>query len=122
MRTIGLRIVLESPPAARDSQFAGFPSPAGTPKTLCGQQQPHPDRSRFFRFPADTHVTENLIPLEHTAAEIHAAVSGDEQIEMLSENIMIYVKEFGNLNKSNVLIDNAYIGMFIEELRREFNF
>ena len=67
-------------------------------------------------------VTENLIPLEHTAAEIHAAVSGDEQIEMLSENIMIYVKEFGNLNKSNVLIDNAYIGMFIEELRREFNF
>lgn len=67
-------------------------------------------------------VTENLIPLEHTAAEIHAAASGDEQIEMLSENIMMYVKEFGNLNKSNVLIDNAYIGTFIEELRREFNF
>lgn len=67
-------------------------------------------------------VTENLIPLEHTAAEIHAAASGDEQIEMLSENIMMYVKEFGNLNKSNVLIDNAYIATFIEELRREFNF
>lgn len=65
-------------------------------------------------------VTENLIPLEHTAAEIHSAVSGDEQIEMLSENIMMYVKEFGNLNKSNIVIDNAYIGMFIDDLRREF--
>lgn len=57
-------------------------------------------------------VTENLIPLEHTAAEIHSAASGDEQIKMLSENIMMYVKEFGNLNKSNILIDNTYIGAF----------
>lgn len=67
-------------------------------------------------------VTENLIPLEHTAAEIHSAASGDEQIKMLSENIMMYVKEFGNLNKSNILIDNTYIGAFIDELKREFNF
>lgn len=67
-------------------------------------------------------VSENLIPLEHSPAEIHAAPSGDEQIELLSENLMMYVKEFGNLNKSNVLIDNSYIGTFIDDLRREFNF
>ncbi len=65
-------------------------------------------------------VSENLIPLEHSAAEIHAVPSGDEQITMLSENIMLYIKEFGNTNKSNVLIDNDYIGRFIEDLKREF--
>lgn len=67
-------------------------------------------------------VAEDLIPLEHSPAEIHAATSGDEQIEMLSENLMMYVKEFGNLNKSNAVIDNSYIGAFIDDLRREFGF
>lgn len=67
-------------------------------------------------------VTENLVPLEHSAAEIHSATSGDEQIDMLSENLMLYVKEFGNLNKSNVIIDNSYIGIFIDELRKEFGY
>lgn len=67
-------------------------------------------------------VTENLIPLEHTPAEIHAASSGDEQIQLLGENIMMYVKEFGNMNKSNVVIDNQYIGTFIETLRKEFGY
>lgn len=67
-------------------------------------------------------VSENLIPLEHTVAEIHSAASGDDQIEMLSENIMLYVKEFGNLNKSNILIDNVYIGKFIDDLKKEFSF
>lgn len=67
-------------------------------------------------------VAENLIPTEHTASEIHSATSGDEQITMLSENIMLYVKEFGNLNKSNAIIDNAYIGAFIDNLRREFSY
>ena len=67
-------------------------------------------------------VTENLIPLEHSESEIHAAADGDEQISMLSENIMMFVKEFGNLNKSNVQIDNAYIGAFIERLQQEFGY
>ena len=66
--------------------------------------------------------TENLTLLEHTAAEIHSATSGDEQIDLLSENIMLYVKEFGNLNKSNIVLDNAYIGTFIDNLRKEFSF
>lgn len=67
-------------------------------------------------------VTENLIPLEHTPSEIHSAGSGEEQLEMLSENIMLYINEFGNLNKSNVVIDNKYIGDFIDNLRKEFGY
>lgn len=68
-------------------------------------------------------VTENLIPLEHTAAEIHNAISGEEQqIEFLSENIMLYVKEFGNLNRFNRTIDNNYIGEFIDDLCKEFKY
>ncbi len=66
--------------------------------------------------------TENLIPMEHAPAEIHAAGSGEEQTSLLSENIMLYVKEFGNLNKSNATIDNAYIGAFIDDLRKEFGY
>lgn len=67
-------------------------------------------------------VTENLIASEHTISEIHSATTGDEQIELLSENLMLYIKEFGNLNKSNVAIDNKYIGKFIDDLRKEFNY
>lgn len=67
-------------------------------------------------------VTENLVPLEHSENDIFAAGSGDEQISMLSENIMLYVKEFGNLNKSNVQIDNAYVGSFIDNLRKAFSY
>ena len=67
-------------------------------------------------------VTENLVASEHTVAEIHSAPTGDEQIGLLSENLMLYVKEFGNLNKSNVTIDNEYIGKFIDDLRKEFNY
>ena len=52
----------------------------------------------------------------------HSVVSGDERIEMLSENIMMYVKEFGNLNKSNIVIDNAYIGNFIDILIKVFDY
>lgn len=67
-------------------------------------------------------VTENLVASEHTAYEIHSATTGDEQVELLSENLMLYIKEFGNLNKSNVTIDNEYIGKFINDLRKEFNY
>ena len=67
-------------------------------------------------------VTENLVPLEHVVSEIHSAGSGEEQIELLSENIMLYVKEFGNLTKSNATIDNEYIGKFLDDLRKEFGY
>ena len=50
------------------------------------------------------------------------AGSGEEQVTLLSENIMLYVKEFGNLTKSNATIDNEYVGKFIDELRKEFSY
>lgn len=67
-------------------------------------------------------VTENLVPIEHSPSEIHSALSGDEQIIFLSENIMLYIKEFGNLTKSNAVIDNAYVGKFVDDLRKEFGY
>lgn len=67
-------------------------------------------------------ASENLVPLEHSTAEISSAGNGEEQISLLSENIMLYVKEFGNLTKSNATIDNAYIGKFIDDLRKEFGY
>lgn len=36
--------------------------------------------------------------------------------------VMLYVKEFGNLTKSNATIDNEYVGKFIDELRKEFSY
>ena len=67
-------------------------------------------------------VTESLVPLEHLPADIASAANGEEQIELLSENIMLYVKEFGSLTKSNAIIDNEYIGKFIDELRKAFGY
>lgn len=67
-------------------------------------------------------VTENLVANEHTVSEIHSASTGDEQIRLLSENLILYVKEFGNLNKSNMTIDNDYIGKFIDDLRKEYHY
>ena len=65
-------------------------------------------------------TSENLISKEHTVFDIHLAQTDEEKISMLGENIMLYVKEFGNLNKSNSIIDNEYVGKFIDDLRKEF--
>lgn len=67
-------------------------------------------------------VMENLVPIEHSPSEIHSAAGEDAQVELLSENIMLYIKEFGNLTKSNATIDNAYIGKFVDDLRKEFGY
>ncbi|MCM1037983.1 MAG: AAA family ATPase [Ruminococcus sp.] len=67
-------------------------------------------------------VTESLVSLEHLPSEIHSAGSEDEQVALLSENVMLYIKEFGNLTKLNVIIDNEYIGKFIDDLCKEFKY
>lgn len=67
-------------------------------------------------------TAENLLGMEHTVSEIKEATSGDEQIKMMSENIMLYVKEFGNMNKSNIVIDNEYVGSFINSLCSEMGY
>ncbi|MFS0594432.1 AAA family ATPase [Cytobacillus horneckiae] len=65
---------------------------------------------------------EDLASLEHTEKEIKRASTVDEKLNLLAENIMLYVKEFGNKNKSGEIINNEYIGNFIEKLRVEFSY
>ncbi len=64
---------------------------------------------------------EDLKALEHTKTDIHAATDRD-RIKMLGENIMLYVKHFGEENASGVVIDNAYIANAIEDLCAELGF
>lgn len=65
---------------------------------------------------------ENLTPTEHTAEEIHTAPDRDSQLGLLSENLMLYIKEFGNRNRDGEIIGNEYISNFVEELRTEFGY
>jgi len=63
---------------------------------------------------------EDLISVEHSFKDIKAAPDRETQIKLLSDNIMLYVKEFGNVNKDGKTINNEYIGEFVENLRIEF--
>lgn len=57
---------------------------------------------------------EDLIKNEHSANDISNA--GDTRISLLGENIMMYVKHFGESNSAGEVIDNNYIANFIEDL------
>lgn len=61
-------------------------------------------------------TVEDLIALEHTPADIQAESDQKRRLHMLSENIMLYIKEFGGLNKNGSRIDNEYVGKFIDEI------
>lgn len=65
---------------------------------------------------------ENLAAVEHTAAEIHAAADRDTQITFLSDNLMLYINEFGNKNAAGETINNEHITGFVESLRTEFHY
>lgn len=58
---------------------------------------------------------EDLIQHEHSCEEI-AAAEGNERVSLLAENIMLYVKHFGENNENGERIDNAYVARFIESL------
>lgn len=60
--------------------------------------------------------------VEHSVNEIYAAPDRDEQIKLISENIMLYIKEFGNVNANGDTINNEYISNFVEELRIKFHY
>ena len=66
--------------------------------------------------------TDDLKEQEHTVAEINSASDADTRNGMISDNIMLYAKEFGNKNAAGEVIDNQYIGEFIEGLTREFGY
>ncbi len=65
---------------------------------------------------------EDLKAIEHTPSEIRDAADRGEQVRFISENIMLYAKEFGNITKSGMRIDNDYVGAFIEEVRTKIGY
>ncbi|CAN7754090.1 AAA family ATPase [Paenibacillus sp. LjRoot56] len=65
---------------------------------------------------------EDLISAEYSVADIKAAPDRGNQIKLLGENIMLFVKEFGNANKDGNTINNEYVGGFLENLRKEFKY
>lgn len=65
---------------------------------------------------------EDLIQAEHTIDAIFAEQDSDERIRMLADNIMVYTKEFGSMSKFGIIIDNDYVGGFVENLIVKFGF
>lgn len=65
---------------------------------------------------------EELIQTEHTVDAIFAEQDTTERLRMLADNIMVYAKEFGSMSKFGTIIDNAYVGTFIENLIVKFCF
>ena len=52
----------------------------------------------------------------------NAVSDPDMRNSMIGDNIMLYAKEFGNKNRAGAVIDNQYIGEFVESLTREFGY
>lgn len=65
---------------------------------------------------------EDLIAIEHTPSEIRDATERGERVRFISDNIMLYVKEFGNMTRAGKRIDNEYVGTFIEEVRTKIGY
>lgn len=65
---------------------------------------------------------EDLKAIEHTSSEIESATDRKERIRFISDNIMLYAKEFGNMTISGKRIDNEYVGNFIEDVRTKIGY
>lgn len=65
---------------------------------------------------------EELIQAEHTVDAIFAEQDTNEKIRMLADNIMVYTKEFGKTSKFGTIINNDYVGGFVERLIEKFGF
>lgn len=65
---------------------------------------------------------EDLIAIEHTPSEIRDATDRGERVRFISDNIMLYAKEFGNMTRAGKRIDNEYVGTFIEEVRTKIGY
>lgn len=64
---------------------------------------------------------EDLKANEHSCTDIKNAADGD-RIKLVAENIMLYVKHFGENNATGVPIDNNYIAEFTEKLCDELGY
>lgn len=65
---------------------------------------------------------EDLKAIEHTPSEIRDTADRGERVHFISDNIMLYAKEFGNMTRSGKRIDNEYVGTFIEEVRTKIGY
>ena len=65
---------------------------------------------------------EDLIASEHTPSEIRDATDRGECVRFISDNIMLYAKEFGNMTREGKRIDNEYVGTFVEEVRTKIGY
>lgn len=65
---------------------------------------------------------EDLKAIEHTPSEVRDATDRGERVSFISDNIMLYAKEFGNMTRSGKRIDNEYVGTFIEEVRTKIGY
>ncbi len=65
---------------------------------------------------------EDLIVIEHTPSEIRDATDRGERVRFISDNIMLYAKEFGNMTRAGKRIDNEYVGTFVEEVRTKIGY
>lgn len=65
---------------------------------------------------------EGLAAGEYGPRQVADAPDRAQQLEMLSDNLMLYVKEFGARTKNGEVIDNAYIGGWIEKLCSECHY
>ena len=64
---------------------------------------------------------EDLKANEHSCTDIKNAADED-RIKLVAENIMLYVKHFGENNATGVPIDNNYIAEFTEKLCDELGY
>ena len=59
---------------------------------------------------------ENLIDSEYSIDDIGRAGTREEKIEMVSANMMMFIKEFGNSTKAGTEINNEYVCNFVNNL------
>lgn len=64
---------------------------------------------------------EDLKGNEHSCSDI-AMATGADRIKLVGENIMLFVKHFGENTSTGTLIDNKYVADFIEELCNQLGY
>lgn len=64
-------------------------------------------------------TNEDLIRKEHTVMSIKQESEYKKRIQLISDNIMLYAMEFGNVNANDKIIDNNYIEEFMDKIQQE---
>ena len=62
---------------------------------------------------------EDLKSKENSVEEIFSQTDRDKRVLMASDNIMLYIKYFGTLNKDGKKIDNYYISEWIDSVNEK---